>query len=110
VKLINASITNYISVEDSGRFAIEPDVTCVVRRNKSGQAAPLWVLVRLSPVEKFAVFEEITGSPTHTTRGRKRRAGREQVPIVVAPASSSRKSTWSRSGSKPQSSAVLSSP
>jgi len=41
VQLVRAHITNYRSVEDSGEFAIEPHVTCLVGNNESGKTADL---------------------------------------------------------------------
>ncbi len=84
MKLINAHIKNYRSVEDSGRFAVEPDVTCLVGKNESGKTATLRALFRLNPVEKSAVFDEVIDFPTRKTRERKRWADDEQVPVVVA--------------------------
>ncbi len=82
MQLVRAHITNYRSVEDSGEFAIEPDVTCLVGKNESGKTADLQALYRLNPVEASAVFDEVVDFPSRLTRQRKQ-AGKK-IPAVSA--------------------------
>jgi AAA ATPase-like protein len=82
VQLVRAHITNYRSVEDSGEFAIEPDVTCLVGKNESGKTADLQALYRLRPVDGSAVYDEVIDFPSRLTRQRKQ-AGKE-IPAVTA--------------------------
>jgi hypothetical protein len=84
VKLVRAHITNYRSVEDSGEFAIEPDVTCLVGKNESGKTADLQALYRLNPVETSVAFDEVVDFPSRLTRQRKNRPADEKIPVVTA--------------------------
>lgn len=71
MKLINAHVVNYRSVEDSGVFDVEPDVTCLIGKNESGKTAILRALYRLNPVEKSATFNETIDYPSKRSRDRK---------------------------------------
>ena len=71
VLLVRARITNYRSIEDSGKFAIESDVTALVGKNESGKTAGLQALYRVSPVDSSAVFDEVIDFPSRLTRQRK---------------------------------------
>lgn len=81
--LVRTHVTNYRSVEDSGEFAIEPDVTCLVGKNESGKTADLQALYRLNPVDASAVFDEVIDFPSRLTRQRKQQAG-DRIPAVTA--------------------------
>jgi energy-coupling factor transporter ATP-binding protein EcfA2 len=48
MKLINAHVTNFRSVEDSGEFSVE-QVTCLVGKNEAGKSAVLLALGALHP-------------------------------------------------------------
>jgi len=50
-------MTSYRPVEDSGQFAIESDVACLVGTNESGKTADLQGLYRLNPVDASVVFD-----------------------------------------------------
>jgi hypothetical protein len=84
VQLVRAHITNYRSVEDSGEFGIEPDVTCLVGKNESGKTADLQALYRLNPVEPSVVFDEVIDFPSRLTRQRKQTPAGEEIPAVTA--------------------------
>jgi hypothetical protein len=81
VQLVRAHVTNYRSVEDSGEFAIEPDVTALVGKNESGKTADLQALYRVNPVGS-AVFDEVIDFPSRLTRQRKQTDGK--IPAVTA--------------------------
>lgn len=83
MKLTRAHITRYRSVEDSGEFDIDPNVTSLVGKNESGKTAGLQALYRLIPVEESAVFDEVLDFPSRLTRQRKQ-AGGEGIPAVSA--------------------------
>ncbi|MGW5063004.1 AAA family ATPase [Streptomyces sp. NPDC004096] len=68
MKLINAQITKYRSVEDSQLFDIEPDVTALVGKNESGKTTILQALYRLNPVEASAQLDEVIDFPARLTR------------------------------------------
>jgi ABC-type molybdenum transport system ATPase subunit/photorepair protein PhrA len=82
VRLTDAHLTNYRSVEDSGGFTVEQDVTCLVGKNESGKTAVLQALYRANPVEPSATFDEVIDFPARLTRQRKRWKRDEQVPVV----------------------------
>jgi AAA ATPase domain len=84
VQLLHAHIRNYRSVEDSGDFAIEPGVTCLVGKNESGKTADLQALYRLNPVDSSAVFDEVIDFPSRLTKQRKLAAENEVIPVVTA--------------------------
>jgi predicted ATPase len=83
VQLVRAHITNYRSAEDSGEFAVEPDVTCLVGKNESGKTAALQALYGLNPVNASVVFDEVIDFPSRLTRQRKQSAG-QKIPAVSA--------------------------
>jgi hypothetical protein len=82
VRLTDAHVTNYRSVEDSGAFTVEPDVTCLVGKNESGKTAVLQALYRANPVEQSETFDEVIDFPARLTRQRKKWKPDEQVPVV----------------------------
>ena len=82
MKLIDAHVLNYRSVEDSGVFEVDPDVTCLVGKNESGKTAILRALYRLNPVEASAVFDEVVDFPAKQSKLRKSVAG--FIPAVKA--------------------------
>jgi hypothetical protein len=71
-------------VEDSGDFAIEPGVTCLVGKNESGKTADLQALYRLNPVDSSAVFDEVIDFPSRLTKQRKLTAENAVIPVVTA--------------------------
>ena len=81
MQLVRAHVTNYRSVEDSGEFTIEPDVTALVGKNESGKTADLQALYRINPVEESAVFDEVIDFPSRLTRQRKQTDG--TIPAVT---------------------------
>jgi ABC-type oligopeptide transport system ATPase subunit len=84
VRLVNAHIVSYRSVEDSDEFAVEPDVTCLVGKNESGKTATLKALCRLNPVESSAIFDEEIDFPATQTGKRRQWDAKELVPVVTA--------------------------
>ncbi|GAB3133938.1 ATP-dependent nuclease [Microbispora hainanensis] len=82
MQLIGAHITNYRSVEDSGRFTIEPDVTCLVGKNESGKTAVLQSIYRCNPVESSKRFDEVVDFPARLTSKRKQWKADERIPVV----------------------------
>ena len=46
--LLNVTVTNFKSIEDSGEFSIG-DVTCLVGKNEAGKTALLQALQRIRP-------------------------------------------------------------
>jgi hypothetical protein len=83
LKLVSAKVTYYRSVEDSGEFAVEPDVTCLVGKNESGKTTVLQALYQLNPVGR-PDLEEVVDFPAKLTRRRKGWGPKEKVPVVEA--------------------------
>jgi predicted ATP-dependent endonuclease of OLD family len=48
MKLVSVHVTNFRSVEDSGKFSVE-QVTCLVGKNEAGKSAILLALAALNP-------------------------------------------------------------
>lgn len=84
VRLVNAHVLNYRSVEDSDKFTVEPDVTCLVGKNESGKTATLRALYRLNPVEVTATFDEVIDFPAKRSKERKQKQPGEFIPAVEA--------------------------
>ncbi|MGH3520954.1 MAG: AAA family ATPase [Haloechinothrix sp.] len=83
MKLTHAQITNYRPVENSGEFAIEPDVTCPVGKNESGKTATLQAIYRLNPIESSKKFDEDIDFPAKRSRDRKQKYGpKQQIPVA----------------------------
>ncbi len=83
MQLIRARITDYRSVEDSGMFDVEKDVTCLVGKNESGKTTLLQALFRVNPVEP-AAFDEVVDFPARKTRERKQLPAGKKIPVVRA--------------------------
>ncbi|MFE2753395.1 AAA family ATPase [Actinosynnema sp. NPDC059335] len=83
MKLVNARVTYYRSVEDSEQFAVEPDVTCLVGKNESGKTTVLQALYRLNPVEGTEL-DEVVDFPSKLTRQRHDWPPDQRIPVVVA--------------------------
>lgn len=83
MKLVNAKVTYYRSVEDSDEFTVEPDVTCLVGKNESGKTTVLRALYRLNPVKRV-VLDEVVDFPAKLTRKRKDWGATQKIPVVVA--------------------------
>jgi ATPase subunit of ABC transporter with duplicated ATPase domains len=56
MRLAHVTVTNFKSVEDSGKFLIG-DVTCLVGKNEAGKTALLHALHRLNPDSGEALFD-----------------------------------------------------
>jgi hypothetical protein len=50
MRLVSVHIKRFKSVDDSGKFDLEPDVTALVGKNESGKTAALQALYRVNPV------------------------------------------------------------
>ena len=48
MRIVKAHVTNFLSVEDSGEFRVDP-VTCLVGKNEAGKSAILLALAALNP-------------------------------------------------------------
>lgn len=51
MQLLSAQITKFRSIKDSGKFSIDPKVTCLVGKNESGKTAILHALEKLNPLD-----------------------------------------------------------
>ncbi len=67
MKLVEAQLRRYRSIEDPTSFRVEPDVTCLVGKNESGKTATLHALYKSRPVDE-ASFDEGIDYPSHLTR------------------------------------------
>ncbi|MFE6869322.1 AAA family ATPase [Kitasatospora sp. NPDC057692] len=81
--LVNVRVTDYRSVEDSERFDVEQDVTCLVGKNESGKTTLLQAMFRLNPVDSVG-FDEVIDFPARKHRDRKRLPEGQMVPVVRA--------------------------
>jgi AAA ATPase domain len=81
--LVGARVTYYRSVEDSGEFTIERDVTCLVGKNESGKTNIAQTLFRVNPVE-HATFDEVIDFPARLTAKKKNFPDGKEIPVVVA--------------------------
>lgn len=84
MKLVKAKVTYYRSIEDSGEFNVEPDVTCLVGKNESGKTTALQALYRLNPVETSAKLDEVVDFPSKLTRKRKEWGSDQRIPVIQA--------------------------
>lgn len=81
MKLIEASIRRYRSIEDGSTFAIEEDVTSLVGKNESGKSAVLQALYKSHPVAPGVKLDAVLDFPT--TRARERRSGEKLASTVL---------------------------
>src|SRR6185437_16316500 len=63
MKLARVHIRMFRNIIDSGEVAVQPDVTCLVRKNESGKTAFLQALARLNPARGAAKFDIPTQYP-----------------------------------------------
>ncbi|MFE4542296.1 ATP-dependent endonuclease [Arthrobacter sp. NPDC056727] len=82
MKLINASVRRYRSIEDGSSFSVERDVTALVGKNESGKSAVLQALYKSNPIEKKAAFDMGLDYPTTKARERKN-AGKIEVTVLT---------------------------
>jgi predicted ATP-dependent endonuclease of OLD family len=80
MKLINASVRRYRSIEDGSSFSVERDVTALVGKNESGKSAVLQALYKSNPIEKKAAFDMGLDYPTTKARERK---NADKIPVTV---------------------------
>jgi predicted ATP-dependent endonuclease of OLD family len=50
MKLVRAQVQNFRSVEDSGVFTVDGEITCLVGKNESGKTSLLTALNRINPI------------------------------------------------------------
>ena len=62
MKLKSIQVTNYRSVDDSEKFAID-DITCLVGKNESGKTAILKVIEGIKPFDKGMKYDKTTNYP-----------------------------------------------
>ena len=83
MRLVKAHVTYYRSVEDSGEFEVEPDVTCLVGKNESGKTNIVQALFRVNPVEP-AAFDDVIDFPARMTARKRDFKPGAMIPAVVA--------------------------
>lgn len=71
MKLVNARVRRYRSIEDGSSFSVERDVTSLVGKNESGKSAVLQALYKSNPIERRAKFDLGLDYPTTKARERK---------------------------------------
>ncbi|MEV7933492.1 AAA family ATPase [Curtobacterium sp. NPDC089185] len=81
MKLVQARIRRYRSIEDATEFAVEPDVTCLVGKNESGKTATLQALYKSRPIAT-APFDEGLDYPSHKSRELLRSDGPIEVTVL----------------------------
>jgi predicted ATPase len=88
MRLRNARVQNYRSVEDSGEISFEDDVTCLVGKNESGKTAvlqALHLLNPLNPVKGKKTYDEVMDYPSRHYSGYKRnKAKNGPAPVLTA--------------------------
>ncbi len=57
MKLVQAQVSKFRNILDSGTVEIQPDVTCMVGKNESGKTAFLHALYRLRPARSNVKFD-----------------------------------------------------
>jgi predicted ATPase len=80
MRLVNANVRRYRSIEDGSDISIEPNVTCIVGKNESGKSAVLQALYKSNPVERTAKFDAGIDYPSRLTRERKNSG---EIPVTV---------------------------
>lgn len=84
MRLVNAHVTNYRSIEDSQEFEIDPEVTCLVGKNEAGKTGLLQALYRLNPVEGSSQFSEVLDFPAKRVKDKQRYTRDQMIPVVKA--------------------------
>ena len=84
MRLVNVHITNYRSIEDSDRFDVDPDVTCLVGKNEAGKTGLLQALYRLNPVENVTSFDEDLDFPAKRVKQKRDYKRGQLIPVVEA--------------------------
>jgi hypothetical protein len=84
LKLVSTHITRYRSVEDSGPFVIEPDVTCLVGKNEGGKTNVLQSMFWLNPAELGGQLDEDIDYPARLNKQRRLTPVDRQIPVVKA--------------------------
>ncbi|HSX66182.1 ATP-dependent nuclease [Nocardioides sp.] len=75
MRLVNARVQNYRSIEDSGEIVFENDVTCLVGKNESGKTAvlqALHLLNPLNPIKGKKTYDEVMDYPSRHSSAYKR--------------------------------------
>lgn len=84
LQLVSGRVRYYRSVADSGEFAVEPDVTCLIGKNESGKTNVLQAFYRLNPVESSARFDEVLDFPARLTLQRRQLPDDRMIPAITA--------------------------
>lgn len=82
MKLIQARVRRYRSIEEPTEFTVEPDVTCLVGKNESGKTATLQALYKSRPVAA-APFDEGLDYPSHKSRELQRTDGEIEATVLT---------------------------
>ena len=67
MRLIEASVRRYRSIEEATSFRVEADVTCLVGKNESGKTATLQALYKSRPIAT-SKFDDGLDYPSHLAR------------------------------------------
>jgi hypothetical protein len=78
MRLIEASVRRYRSIEEATTFKVEDDVTCLVGKNESGKTATLQALYKSRPIAT-AKFDDGLDYPSHLSRELNSTKGQIQV-------------------------------
>jgi len=81
MRLMNVTVTNFKSVEDSGEFSVG-DVTCLVGKNEAGKTALLHALHRLNPDNGEALFDTESSYPRRFLSEYKERHPNEEALVL----------------------------
>jgi hypothetical protein len=82
MKLVDARITRFRSIDDSGEVVIDPAVTVLVGQNESGKTAFLKALHKSQPVERGVAFDVVEDYPRRDLTSYRKR--HDDDPDVVA--------------------------
>src|SRR3954465_61499 len=83
MRLVQARVQNYKSVEDSGWVEFD-QVTCLVGKNESGKTAFLQAIEKINPVDKtHANFDYVYDYPASRYTAYKRKHASDPAPVVT---------------------------
>ncbi|GAA3224687.1 hypothetical protein GCM10017691_12910 [Pseudonocardia petroleophila] len=84
MRLVDAHVMNYRSIEDSEMFEVDPEVTCLVGKNEAGKTGLLQALYHLNPVENVPEFDEHVDFPTKRMKQKREYRRDQMIPVVTA--------------------------
>lgn len=83
LKLVEARVTNFRSVEDSEAFSIDPEITCLVGKNEAGKSAILLAMAALNPHPATPVtLDKERDYPRVHLNNYKRRHGDDEAVVI----------------------------